>query len=1085
MRVGEGASLVIVKSLFSSIESSDELGGVVVGRVGDGAEFRLDNNTFKWCRCSGEANCVWMELKNKTSIPTLDYSMTELIFEESSANSEEEMNVLVVGNGLDTLITESKWEGSVDESNEWSVWVWDRQTGVNSSLLPYLIPISESVEVDGSGWEFKKCGHFHLFCRTVEFGLDRMESASIEWMKIVDSVFVEKEIKLNGTLAFSGMKSSSSMIFSNAGSFVLSKVGESPTTLTLSSLSFSISSRSSQDYLISSSDSTLTITSCSFSSTQTVLSPLIRMNEGLLKMEEVNVSDIETSCALIDTLSGVEIVGCCFESIRRSSNGPSVLSASPSSDHVVRVQSTKFLNCVCDGVAWWVFLRGEEGRVEKESDWEGTFNLSSPRSGVLVSREGVVGGVEEMVGYSLIYEFYPRGSEMYVLTSEMSEDHVLCGNMKVACKTVDGGFSLTQERSIVIVGNGSLESGMMVDGIDVGMDVDSGGNSDDMCLWESGLLSFENCSVDIHSSEFSHLRDGALFVSGGSVSISTSAFQDNSAKNSDFPSAHRNIRCENGSRVTIESLNGGDGFKEGSSAWISASSDCVVSGSVINPNSPFFVPSLTSSDCTSKTDKAKSSFNVSLVGTELIPCGLFLEVFEAESSSKFAHVDLSSVSTSKWNEISIIFLVSRSEHLSRLSISEEWRGRVLFGNGERTAGWFVMKVSASAERKAYALNSMKWILPLVGGVIAGIVILVIVLCVLVHRKKTKAKKETETKQMEEIDEVEIKMEDPEDMWRNGSQNALLVSSAHDPFSEKVDETQQNQIPKEEVVELNDEGAGSGPAEVVVAMGCGSEKTNEVTVQVRETLYSRLHKEKKTMTTVERGRIQKRVSEGLALIARVRPTAEIVSRLTSHWVLFDDQDKMFFRQEASERMRAPTHPAHTNPTVESLVKQAEDEGQRWVPPEVADGKPVIDRVPGMVFRLGLMLWEIETGQIPFGEVDGINAQRQLGSGIVPRMDRVREGMAELVTECLSIDPEKRPSMKSIVERVTTLNTSEEEIEKMRIDVINRNAIHLPSDSPHQSSPQHHPTSLHSPHHPSENPHLPPRPKIHPPEPAGRR
>ncbi|KAK2953417.1 hypothetical protein BLNAU_11703 [Blattamonas nauphoetae] len=106
MHVGEGASLVIVKSLFSSISSSDELGGVVVGRVGDGAEFRLDNNTFKWCRCSGEANCVWMELKNESSTPTLDYSMRELIFEECSANSDEkEMNVWVVGTGLDTLIT--------------------------------------------------------------------------------------------------------------------------------------------------------------------------------------------------------------------------------------------------------------------------------------------------------------------------------------------------------------------------------------------------------------------------------------------------------------------------------------------------------------------------------------------------------------------------------------------------------------------------------------------------------------------------------------------------------------------------------------------------------------------------------------------------------------------------------------------------------------------------------------------------------------------------------------------------------------------------------------------------------------------
>ncbi|KAK2948280.1 hypothetical protein BLNAU_16816 [Blattamonas nauphoetae] len=618
------------------------------------------------------------------------------------------------------------------------------------------------------------------------------------------------------------------------------------------------------------------------------------------------------------------------------------------------------------------------------------------------------------------------------------------------------------------------------------MDVAERGNSDDVCLWESGLLSFENCSVDIHSSEFSDLRDGALFVSGGSVSISTSAFQDNSAKNSDFPSTHRNIRCENGSHVTIKSLNGGDGSKEGSSAWISASSDCVVSGSVINPNSPFFVPSLTSSDCTSKTDKAKSSFNVSLVGTELIPCGLFFEVFEAQSDSKYAQVDLSLISTTKWNETSIVFSLSRSDHLSKLSMEEEWRGRVLYGNGERTSGWFVMKVSGSAERKAQALNSMKWILPVVGGVIVGIVILVIVLCVLVRRRKAKTQKETETKQMEEIDEVEIKMEDPEDMWRNGSQNAIIESNLRDSFSNNADETEQHEIPKEDFIPLNGEETGNHPAEVVLAIRCGSETMPETTVQVRETLYSRLHKERKTMTTVERGRIQKRVSEALALIVRVHPTAEILSRLTSHWVLFDEKDEMFFRKEASQVVNIQPHTTYQ--TVESLAKQVEDEGQRWVPPEVADGKPVIDRVHGTVFRLGLMLWEIETGQIPFGEVDGINAQRQLGSGIVPRMDRVREGMAELVTECLSIDPEKRPTLMNVLERVISLNKNEEETEKMRVDLVNCNAFLLPSDSPPQHSPQHPPTDLSSlqdparnpsthPRH-SVNPHLPPHPPTFP-------
>ncbi|KAK2951230.1 hypothetical protein BLNAU_13846 [Blattamonas nauphoetae] len=91
---------------------------------------------------------------------------------------------------------------------------------------------------------------------------------------------------------------------------------------------------------------------------------------------------------------------------------------------------------------------------------------------------------------------------------------------------------------------------------------------------------------------------------------------------------------------------------------------------------------------------------------------------------------------------------------------------------------------------------------------------------------------------------------------------------------------------------------------------------------------------------------------------------------------------------------------------------QNEEQRWVPPEEADGKEIVDARHGTVFRLGLVLWEIETGLVPFGEIDGINAQRQLGSGILPKMDRVSPEMAELIEYCLQIDPLKRPTLSSI-------------------------------------------------------------------------
>ncbi|KAK2963777.1 hypothetical protein BLNAU_1344 [Blattamonas nauphoetae] len=1018
IRVGEGASLVIAKSLFSSIKSSDELGGVVVGTVTDGATFKLDNNTFKWCECSGKANCVWMELKNESSTPTFDYSMTELIFEPSSSNSETmEMNVFVVGNGLDSLITESKWEGTVDKWNEWSVWVWDRQTGVNSSLLPYLIPISESVEVDGSGWEFTKCGHFHLFCRTVEFGLDRMESASIDWMKIVDSVSVENEIKLNGTLSFSGMKSSSSMIFSNDGSLILSKVGEVKTSLTLTSLVFSFSSRRSQDPLISSSDSTLIFTSCSFSAVHALLSPLIEMNEGLLKMEEVNASDIETSCALIGTLSGVEIVGCCFESIHRSSNGPTVLSASLSSDHAVRVTSTRFLDCLSNGVTWWVFLSGEEGGVEKESDWEGTFNLSSPRTGVQISRARVVGGedeVEEMVGYSLIYEFYPRSSEMIVSTTEMSEDHVLCGNMKVACKTVDGGFSLTKERSIVIVGNGSLENEMVVDGIDVSV-----------CGYrEAGrlLVVFGGQIVNGENDELDSVSISSLSIDLDGSSLGCETFQDNSAKNSDFPSAHRNIRCENGSSVTIESLNGGDGFKEGSSAWISAS-DCSIRTQQVNADSPLFIPTLSPEKCSSVKAKKAGIFTISLVGTELIPCSLFLEVFSKGNESDTAVINLASAHTTHWNETQINLTLSLKSDLSSLEEENEWRGRLKSGNGQTTSD-FLVKVTSTMEKKAEAREAMKTMIPIVIGVVVTlfvIVLIVIFLCCRRHKKEN-GKKNTE-QEAEELDDTEVKLEEIGDNEFRPSANVIKANSALVTLSDNQTDSTETEERKEHefsVPDLEREEGQDTDGQAVRAMCIRQGKMSEETIIVRESLYTRLHRHHlvATPTAIDKTAVKQQITRGLARLASERPTSEILSKLTSHWVLFDANGDICFRFDAPKSdgvsVSLGNQQIQQKGTVDEQEEKRISDEQRWVPPEVADGKEIVDVCHGTVFRLGLVLWEIETGLVPFGEVDGINAQRQLGSGIVLRMDRIEMGMAELITNCLQLDPVKRPTLAMISE-----------------------------------------------------------------------
>ncbi|KAK2955146.1 hypothetical protein BLNAU_9875 [Blattamonas nauphoetae] len=63
-------------------------------------------------------------------------------------------------------------------------------------------------------------------------------------------------------------------------------------------------------------------------------------------------------------------------------------------------------------------------------------------------------------------------------------------------------------------------------------------------------------------------------------------------------------------------------------------------------------------------------------------------------------------------------------------------------------------------------------------------------------------------------------------------------------------------------------------------------------------------------------------------------------------------------------------------------------------------------------LGLVLYEIETGLVPFGEMDEVNASRALHSGTLPKMDGVNTEMAELISSCLSLTPATRPSLSAI-------------------------------------------------------------------------
>ncbi|KAK2942749.1 hypothetical protein BLNAU_22338 [Blattamonas nauphoetae] len=122
---------------------------------------------------------------------------------------------------------------------------------------------------------------------------------------------------------------------------------------------------------------------------------------------------------------------------------------------------------------------------------------------------------------------------------------------------------------------------------------------------------------------------------------------------------------------------------------------------------------------------------------------------------------------------------------------------------------------------------------------------------------------------------------------------------------------------------------------------------------------------------------------------------------------------------------PSHFGYTRPVSKPLdalrspqtqvnKKEGQFEGLRWQSPEVVQKQVSIDKEKAAVFSLGLMMWEIETGLVPFGEMDAVNAARQSEIGVIPRMDLVHDKhLKEVIPVCLSSDPSTRPSLTSLL------------------------------------------------------------------------
>ncbi|KAK2942714.1 hypothetical protein BLNAU_22384 [Blattamonas nauphoetae] len=175
------------------------------------------------------------------------------------------------------------------------------------------------------------------------------------------------------------------------------------------------------------------------------------------------------------------------------------------------------------------------------------------------------------------------------------------------------------------------------------------------------MLHFVSCATLLDNVKLTHHSQREINIDGGSLSIESSSFHDNTPNCNHFPSLRRNIHCSNAGHISIESLSSGDGSKDHPSPWISLN-DCNMTGEDAKPDIPLFIPTL-STDSKSTLNKTNKAFSIEMKGTTLIPCGLYFEIVEVTSDSCSSISDIEQVEVLVCGEENKVEIVSKNETL--------------------------------------------------------------------------------------------------------------------------------------------------------------------------------------------------------------------------------------------------------------------------------------------------------------------------------------------------------------------------------------------------------------------------------------
>ncbi|KAK2944725.1 hypothetical protein BLNAU_20361 [Blattamonas nauphoetae] len=963
-------SLILNSCEISSITRSTGNGTVLETSLEGNISLWMNDVTFSSMTSSKVSALLSISLTpldDSEPVPNYAFSLTNLQFVEMiESEDEESCFVSLVGSNLADWLDEgdSRFEGSYNESTQLShLWSFDAFHSLPASLLFYLLPSEGPVGVSSSGIDMGKCGSNSIWCPTISKSLDRLSAQKTNKIVVMDEIDLSTSVLLPDGVIFSGNNSVMlcSCLVNDAGSFETTGVD----FVSITSLDFSLPPSQSADAVIVHSSNKLTLSHLHISSRGKSSAVFIRMSSGSSEMSDIVVqSEMEKNSVLFSLLGGsVNMTTLTLETSVAENGSVVEMKGGSLSLTGMTLLSTKPI----------------EGQLLSLSN--SPFTLTD----VKISKQTFVCPLFTFssFGEGTIRNMDISGCSGSTLITANDGDELSIRNCIFTSLTPSSVFSEAK--------------------------------TPELCGWETSLIEITNSSADFHQTEFTSIHLGALSVSDSIMTMTGCIFSENTPSNQQWPSLRRNIKCSNGT-IKITGIGRGDGMSP-PHHWILAD-DCAVTKESENLPAPLFVPTLVANESKSILDKKLKQYSVNVVGTTMIPCKLKLEVFEhnATKSNEEGHplkFDIPSLNPSKWTETELSYILPQSS-LADLSKKSELRCRLLYADGQTTASFSLTGASKGNMAEGGVITSI--VVPIVAVIIVA-VLLIIIIALLCRRRKIQKEAEQASQELDVAEAGDVVKEDGEGQddtikpifgSTGMSNNSMLMVSEDKQHGEHV-----HTLGTASMMSLKQ----------VDALKCDGEP-GIVSVDPRHTLYHHLHVEKARV--VDKRKMGVRIVTGLERMIADHPSSELLSKLSPHWIILDLNMNTFLRIESLSQLLGSGGIGAQ--ALSGSTKNEED--RRWNAPE-QDSKEgetgneqegSFDRSKAAVFRLGLVLWEIETGQVPFGELDAVNASRQIRAGVMPLIHNWEdEDFADLVADCLSLSPDSRPSLADVKTRLGGLKS----------------------------------------------------------------